>query len=310
MHDAVDLGRLVHGAALTGRIDEDLAGEADQRIPLGGRDRILQLGALAQSLEGELGRHLAVEVGGVGAVLAGIGEEAGPVQLSRGEEFEQEVMVALGLARVTEDEGGPEGGVGLGGPDVADAPQKALAVTPATHAGEQRTRHVLQREVEVRHARGEHGLNQLISQPGGVEVEQTGAIDAGRHGAGECSNGRRTVGDAGTPTRARAIPAVRSQVLSDEDDLAQGRRAVGGGAQGVDLGQHLLRRTGALLAPERRDGAEAADAIAALGDLDVRPGAAGGGARQLQEVEPIRGRRRSGGAAAGRERDGDGRCWG
>ena len=89
-----------------------------------------------------------------------------------------------------------------------------------------------------------------------------------------------------------AVAAVGGEVLGDEDDLAQDRRAVGGDAQRVDLGQHLLGRTGPLLAPERRDGAEAADAVAALGHLDVGPGGAGGGPGQLQEVEPVRRRRR------------------
>ena len=60
------------------------------------------------------------------------------------------------------------------------------------------------------------------------------------------------------------------------------------GARHVDLGQHLLGRTGALLAPERRDGGEAADAIAALGDLDVGPRGTAGGAGQ-PEVEPVGG---------------------
>ena len=89
VHDAVDLGCLVHRAALAGCVDEDLPGGADQRVAPGGRDGVLQLGTLAEALERELGRHLLVESGGVGAVLAGVGEEAGPVELRRFEELEQ-----------------------------------------------------------------------------------------------------------------------------------------------------------------------------------------------------------------------------
>ena len=126
---------------------------ADEGVALGRGDGVLQLGALAQALEGELGRHLVGQPGGVGAVLVGEGEEAGPVELGRVEELEQQVVVALGLARVAEDERGAEGGVGLGGPDVGDAAQEALAVAPAPHAGEMRARHVLEGEVEVGHAR-------------------------------------------------------------------------------------------------------------------------------------------------------------
>ena len=132
-------------------------------------------------------------------------------------------MVALGLARVAEDERGAEGGLGVGGPDVVDATQEAFAVAPAAHAGEERARHVLERQVEVGHTGGEHGLDQLVGQPGGIEVEQPGALDLRRHGAGEGGNGRRAVGDAGPATGARAVPAVGGQVLGDEDDLAQVR---------------------------------------------------------------------------------------
>ena len=196
---------------------------------------------------------------------------------------------------------------GVGSPDVLDAAQEAVAVAPTAHAGEERARHVLQRQVEVGHARGDDGFDQLVGQAGGVEVEQPGALHPGRHGAGERGNGRRAVGDAGAPARTGPVAAVGGEVLRHQDDLAQDRRAVGGGAQRVDLGQHVAGRTGPLLAPERRDGAEPADAIAALGHLHVGPGGAGRRARQLQEVEPVHGRRsRCGGAAARREGDGDG----
>ena len=56
---------------------------------------------------------------------------------------------------------------GVGGADVGDAAQEALAVAPPAHAGEQRARHVLEGEVEVGHARIEHGLDQLVGEPDG-----------------------------------------------------------------------------------------------------------------------------------------------
>ena len=57
-------------------------------------------------------------------------------------------------------------------------------------------------------------------------------------------------GETGAPARPRPVTTVGSQVLRDEDDLAQNRRAVSRGAQCVDLGQHMLRRTGPLLTSE------------------------------------------------------------
>ena len=110
---------------------------------------------------------------------------------------------------------------------------------------------------------------------------------------------------------SRTIPAVGGQVLCHEDDLAEVRRAVGWCTQGLDLDQDVLGRAGSLLAPERRDGTEATDAIAPLGDLYVGPGSAGRWAGQLQKVEAVRRRRRPGDSRSRREGDGhgcSGRC--
>ena len=97
MDDAVDLGRFVHGAAAAGRVDEDGAALADQAVPLGGGDDVLELGALAETLERELGGDLGAQAGGVRALLLGEREEAGPVELRLLEEPEELVVVALGL---------------------------------------------------------------------------------------------------------------------------------------------------------------------------------------------------------------------
>ena len=167
MDDAIDLGRLVHRPALARRVDQDLAHLADQCVTPGGGDGVLHLGALAEPLERQLGRHLVVRPGGMRAVLVGEGEEAGPVELRRLEELEEEVVVALGLARVPEDERGAEGGVGLGPSDVGDAAQEALAVAPAAHAGQERARDVLEREIEVRDAGGNTASTSSLVRPEG-----------------------------------------------------------------------------------------------------------------------------------------------
>ena len=81
VHDAVDLGRLVHGAAPPRRVDEHAAHLADQPVPLGRGDGVLQLGALAQALEGQLGGDLVSSPAACVPVLVGEGEEPGPVEL-------------------------------------------------------------------------------------------------------------------------------------------------------------------------------------------------------------------------------------
>ena len=69
------------------------------------------------------------------------------------------------------------------------------------------------------------------------------------------------------------VLAVRGEVLGDEDDLL--------GGELVDFGEDLGYVAAALLAAERRDGAEAALAVAAFGDLDVAHGAADFGRGRL-----------------------------
>ena len=89
----------------------------------------------------------------------------------------------------------------------------------------------------------------------------------------------------GPRVRARAahvrpegpIMAVRSQILSHEDDLSC--------LEGFDLGQDRVERPRSLLATKRRDRTEPAPAVAAFGNLDVGP---------------RRARRRARGAPAGR----------
>ena len=153
---AVDLGGLPEGPADARLVDEHLDGAADEGVAPGRGDVVLQGPQLGQPLGDQRGRHGAVEAGGVGALLGRVGEEPAPVELGPLDEGQQLVVVGLRLARVADDEVGPEGGLGLAPPDVVDAGGEAAAVAPAPHAAQQGTGHVLEREVEVGHARGAH----------------------------------------------------------------------------------------------------------------------------------------------------------
>ena len=177
-------------------------------------------------------------------------------------------MVGLGLARVADDEVGSEGGRRLDGADGLDPLEEALAVAPPPHASHQRRRHVLQREVEVGDPGGQDRLDQLVGQVARVQVEQPDP----RHPLGDGSH----EGHDGALAHA-LVPAVGGQVLGHEDDLR--------GPELIDLGQQVVDRSAALLAPERRDGAEAAGAVAALGDLEIGPRRGGAGPGQVEQVE-------------------------
>ncbi len=99
---------------------------------------------------------------------------------------------------------------------------------------------MLEREVEIGHAGVQDRLDQLVGEARRVEVEEPGALDTHRDGAGEGGDGRGTVGDAHAPPGAGAVAAVGGKVLRDEDDLAQRRGTVCGCPERVDLRQDVL----------------------------------------------------------------------
>jgi len=254
--DPIDLRCFAMRSTDTGRVDEHFDGVTDERVAPAGRDLVLQLRQLGEALGDELCRDLLVETGGVRPVLAAVGEEATPVQLGVLHEPQESVVVALRLTGVADDEVAAERGVGLAGPDVGDPAQEAIAVSPAPHPAQQRLADVLQREVEVRHPAVADGVDQPVAQIARVEVQQADTIGALAHGAHQRDDrpGAELVGQ---------VLAVRSEVLGNEHDLA--------GRQLVDLAQDRLDGAAALRAAERRDRAEPALPVAALGDLDVRP---------------------------------------
>ena len=99
-------------------------------------------------------------------------------------------------------------------------------------------------------------VDQLVAEVARIQVEQTDP----RHPLADRPHQRH---DRPGTELVGAVLAVRRQVLGDEHDLA--------GAELVDLGEDLGDVAAALLAAERRDRAEPALAVAALGDLDVGP---------------------------------------
>ena len=169
------------------------------------------------------------------AFLGRVGEEAAPVELRRLDEAQQQVVIGLGLARVADDEVRAERGVGPALADVGDPLQEAVAVAPPPHPAQQRLADVLQREVEVRHVGGADRVDQLVGEVARVEVQQPHPVGA----LGDRLDERHD--RAGTEL-ARAVLAVRGQVLGDEHDLAR--------LELVDLAQDRLDVAAALRAAE------------------------------------------------------------
>ncbi len=229
---------------------------------------------LDQALVDQRRWHLPVEPRGVGALLRRVGEEAGPVEPDLAQEVEQPVVVVLGLARVADDERGTKGGRRARVPRMsAIAAGEALAVAPPAHPPQQWPGHVLQGEVEVRHAGVADGVDEAVAQLRRVEVQQAGPLDQLGDPTDQPDDGARPA----------EVPAVRGEVLGDEDDLLR--------PQGRDLVEHVALGAGPLAPAEGRDGAEPARPIAAFGHLHVRPRRSGRRPAQVEQIEAGHGRR-------------------
>ena len=206
-------------------------------------------------------------------------------------------MVVLGLAGVAEDERRAEGGVGSAARMSAMRRRKRSPSPQRRMRARQRAGHVLEGEVEVGHAGGEDRLDQLV----GRAPTGTGRGAGCGRPRSATARVRAAMGDggracrAGGSARAGAVAAVGGEVLGHEHDLAQRRRAVRWRDPRQSASTSARIVVGGprpLLAPERRDGAEAADAVAPLGHLHVGPRGAGGGPGQVEQVEAAGRRRR------------------
>jgi len=179
-------------------------------------------------------------------------------------------VIVFGLARISDDEVAAERRLRLARANVGDAREKSLSVAPAAHATQVRLRHVLQREVEVRHTSRENRVDELVAEVARIEIQQPRARHLCRHGVHEIDDGAR-------PEFVGSIFAVAREILGDEHDFF--------GLQFVDLAQDAGDVTAALRAAERRNRAEPARAVAAFGDLHVGPRCARRRTRQVEQVE-------------------------
>ena len=127
---------------------------------------------------------------------------------------------------------------------------------------------MLERQVEVGNARGADGVDQGVVEVRRVQVQQAGACGACRHGLDQRHD---------ATLAAALVAAVGGEVLGHQHDFDR--------FELLDLREDLLERAAALGTAEAGDGAEAAGAVASLGDLHVCPRAGRRWPGQVQQVE-------------------------
>ena len=107
------------------------------------------------------------------ALLRAEGEETAPIQLGFLHEAQQLVVIFLGLARVANNEVTSERGVWAERADVGNALQESVAIAPAAHSAKVWLADMLQREVEIRHACFEHGLDEFVCEIAWIQVQKS-----------------------------------------------------------------------------------------------------------------------------------------
>ena len=113
---------------------------------------------------------------------------------------------------------------------------------------------MLQRQIEVRHAGFAHGIDQRVIEITGIQVQQPDPVDAFSNCFNQGNDGSFAL---------TLISSKGSQVLGDKDDFFS--------VEFIDLTADVFDGSAALWATKGRDGAESTVAIAAFGDLHIRP---------------------------------------
>ena len=169
----------------------------------------------------------AVEVGGVGAVLGRVGEEAAPVELRPPRRSASScVVVGLGLARVADDEVRAERGRRARGRGCRRCGSRNRS--PSPHRRMRRSSGgdtCCSDRSKYGHAGGADGVDQPVGEVRRVQVQQPDAVDPLGH---RLDQRRRSARSPRRPGRARRRPGP-------------GRRARSPGASsGVDLGEDVV----------------------------------------------------------------------
>ena len=262
---AVDVGRLAGGATLGGRpvraashtLDEHLDDLAAALLgPLAGQ-LLDQLGQACDAGVDDVLRQVVRQLLGLGPVLVGVAEHPDRVQARRDEEALELGDVGLGLAGEADDDVAAHGRGRVTGADLVQQRQEGLGAAEPSHPPQDRGRGVLEAHVEVRrYPRGarEH-LHQAGPHLGRLQVGQPDPLDP-------LQRGQLRQQGLEQPQVAQVL-AVGRGVLADQHQLAHAVLR-----EPARLGHHVGRAAADERAPEARDRAEGAAAVAPAGELE------------------------------------------
>ena len=266
---AVDLGgvglRAAGGAVTLDRVDQHVDRRSDLGGELVGRDPRSQLHDSGVALFFDLLRHRVWKRVGGGTFDRLEAEGANAVELRLGKPVEEVLEILLGLARESDHERRADRDVGNLGAPLGQPLEHLGLVGRALHRAQYLRAGMLERNVEVR----QH-------QPLGHQRDD--AVDVGvrvnvmkSHPRAQLAEFAGEVGHVGAhgfalprPAGVLEVKAVGAGVLADHQQLLRSA-----GDQFLGLAQDRVRAAADEVAADRRDDAERAAMVAALGDFHI-----------------------------------------
>src|SRR5690606_3078757 len=274
-HAAVDLRRVRWGArekslpplgvADTG-IDQDLDLATDEAPQAPFADARPQPHEAAPALLAELLRHMAIQGVRARALDRRIGEASDAIELGLRDELEQVLELLLCFAGKPGDERAADREVGADRAPLADPFDVRLTARRPLHRAQDAGMGMLERHVQVgKHLALGHQFEHLVHVRIGIDVVQA---DPGAELAQLARELPHAGPDGAAAHESGAVPHIHpigAGVLRDDEELAA--TAID---QGTRLAQHVADGPAHQVSPQRRDDAEAAPVVAALGDLEIR----------------------------------------
>ena len=237
----------------------------------GKTERLGQVHGLLGALELDLFVDLTLHLSGQAALLLRVGKDARVVKADGVHKVDKVAELVVGLGREADHGRGTDHDAGDALAKVAEQILELLARTGATHGLEDARVAVLHGDIDIGQHLGRiaNRLDEFVSHALGLQIEHADPDVVRAHGLGDGTQqlrqiARRAIGDVlvgkvGTPD---------ARVLADQHDLAHTA-----GNQVAHLGDDALGIARMIAAADVGNHAEAAEAVAAIGNPDVSNGA-------------------------------------
>ena len=237
----------------------------------GKTERLGQVHGLLGALELDLFVDLTLHLSGQAALLLRVGKDTRVVKADGVHKVDKIAELVVGLGREADHGRGTNHDAGDALAKVAEQILELLARTGATHGLEDARVAVLHGDIDIGQHLGRiaNRLDELIGHALGLQVEHADPDVVRAHGLGDGTQqlrqiARRALGDI----LVSKVGAPNTRVLADQHDLAHTA-----GNQVAHLGDNALGITRVIATADVGNHAEAAEAVAAIGNLDVSNGA-------------------------------------